>query len=120
MQHTTNDVDLSYPAGGYVTVWWDRSFVSSATGRTGRGLYGYYQVDDIGTRGKVNSNILSLYVQDQWTLNNKLTVNLGLARNGKPFRRSGRRFRTSPSNSDSRTSWRLASARATTGSAMAG
>ena len=35
-------------------------------------------MDDIGTRGKVDSNILSLYVQDQWTLNNRLTLNLGL------------------------------------------
>ena len=78
VQHTSNDVDLSYPAGGYVTVWWDRSFQSQATGRTDRGLYGYYQVDDIGTRGKVTADILSLYVQDQWTLNNRLTLNLGL------------------------------------------
>ena len=78
VQHTTNDVDLSYPAGGYVTVWWDRSFESNATGIIDRGPYGYYQVDDIGTRGKVDSNILSLYVQDQWTLNNRLTLNLGL------------------------------------------
>jgi hypothetical protein len=78
IQHASNSVDVSYPAGGYVTVWWDRSFESSVTGRVDRGPYGYYQVDDIGTRGKVSSDIWSLYVQDQWTVNNRLTLNLGL------------------------------------------
>ena len=77
MQHTSNTVDNTYPGGGYVFVWWDRAFTSQATGLTDRGPYGYYEVNDFGTRGKASADILSLYVQDQWSINN-LTLNLGL------------------------------------------
>lgn len=76
-QHTVNDVDSSYP-GGYVFVWWGRSFQSPATGATDTGTFGYYEVNDFGTRGKVGANIVSLYVQDQWTVGDRLTLNLGL------------------------------------------
>jgi hypothetical protein len=58
-------------------VWWDRAFTSNATGRVDRGPYGYYEVNDIATRGETSADIWSLYVQDQWTIRN-LTLNLGL------------------------------------------
>jgi hypothetical protein len=77
IQHTMNDVDNSYPGGGWVYVWWDRAFTSNATGITDRGPYGYYEVNDRGVRGQTSSNLLSLYVQDQWSIRN-LTLNLGL------------------------------------------
>jgi outer membrane receptor protein involved in Fe transport len=77
-QHTSNDVDLSYPGGGYVFVWWNTGFTSNATGVTDRGTYGYYEVDDVATRGKAASDIWSIYGQDQWNLNDRLTLNLGL------------------------------------------
>ena len=77
VQHTSNTVDNTYPGGGYVFVWWDRAFTSQATGLTDRGPYGYYEVNDFGTRGEASADILSLYVQDQWSINN-LTLNLGL------------------------------------------
>ena len=77
IQHTSNTVDNTYPGGGYVFVWWDNAFTSSATGLTDRGPYGYYEVNDFGTRGEASADILSLYVQDQWSINN-LTLNLGL------------------------------------------
>jgi hypothetical protein len=76
-QHTSNDVEVAYPGGGYVWVWWDRAFTSNATGRVDRGPYGYYEVNDIATRGETSADIWSLYVQDQWTIRN-LTLNLGL------------------------------------------
>ena len=76
-QHSSNDVDYTYPGGGYVFVWWDKAFQSNATGITDRGPYGYYEVNDLGTRGKASSDIWSLYVQDQWSMD-KLTLNLGL------------------------------------------
>ena len=44
----------------------------------GRGTYGYYEVNDLGTIGKAGANIRSLYVQDQWTVGDRLTLNLGL------------------------------------------
>jgi hypothetical protein len=76
-QHTFNEVDNTYPGGGYVFVWWDRAFTSSVTNTTDRGPYGYYEVNDFGTRGEAEASIWSLYVQDQWQINN-VTLNLGL------------------------------------------
>ena len=72
---TVNDVDSVYP-GGYVFVYWDRTF--SFAGTTGRGAYGYYEVNDRGTRGTARADMVSLYVQDQWALNRRLTLSLGV------------------------------------------
>ena len=49
VRHTTNDVDSAYP-GGYVLLNWGTSFVNNS-GVTGTGTYGYYEVNDRGTRG---------------------------------------------------------------------
>ena len=51
-RRSTNDVDLAYPNDGYVTVFWDSSFISDATGKEGTGTYGYYTIDDLGTQGQ--------------------------------------------------------------------
>ncbi|PWT84582.1 MAG: hypothetical protein C5B57_04525, partial [Blastocatellia bacterium] len=77
VRHTVNDVNLYYP-GGYVLLNWGNSFTSNATHLTSRGTYGYYEVDDRGTTGAVNANMPSLYVQDTWTIHNRLTLNLGI------------------------------------------
>ena len=53
---------------------------------TTRGTYGYYQVRSNGvnpkqgfiTEGDIKMNVIGLFIQDAWTINNKLTVNLGL------------------------------------------
>ncbi len=53
---------------------------------TCRGTYGYYSVRSqevdpnrgFITFGDVNMNVLGLFVQDTWTINNKLTVNAGV------------------------------------------
>jgi hypothetical protein len=74
-QRTTNDVNSFYP-GGYVNIFWDSAFTFS--GQTGRGTYGYYEVNDRTITGKAGGDIVSLYVQDQWTVGNRLTLNLGL------------------------------------------
>jgi len=76
VRHTTNDVDSAYP-GGYVLLNWGTSFVNNS-GVTDTGTYGYYEVNDRGTRGSVNADMPSLYVQDTWTLGNRLTLNLGV------------------------------------------
>ncbi len=74
-QRTVNDISSSYP-GGYVNVFWGLSFTFS--GQTGTGPYGYYEVNDRRITNKAGNNIHSLYAQDQWTVNRRLTLNLGL------------------------------------------
>jgi hypothetical protein len=77
LRHSVNDVDVDYP-GGYTYLYWGQSFRSTATGQTGTGTYGYYSVNDLGTRGAVNANIQNLFIQDTWTIGSRLTLNLGL------------------------------------------
>ena len=77
--HATNDVELAYPNNGYVSVFWNQTFTSDVPGvGSGKGIYGYYTIDDFGTKGKTGANILSLFVQDSWTMGSKLTLNLGI------------------------------------------
>lgn len=74
-QKTINDADQAYP-GGYVNIFWDRNF--NFQGNRGRGTYGYYEVNNRGVQGEAGADIWSFYVQDQWTLADRLTLNLGL------------------------------------------
>jgi len=77
VRSNSNDVDQRYP-GGRVLVFWNSTFTSSVPGvGAGRGTYGYYSVDDLGTFGKASANIAHLYAQDQWSMR-RLTVNLGV------------------------------------------
>ncbi len=77
-RHVVNDVDTSYP-GGYVDLYWGRSFTSSVAGvGAGTGTYGYYAVNNRGTVGQASANINSLFVQDSWSPSSKLTLNLGV------------------------------------------
>ena len=76
LRRNENDVDQRYP-GGDIHVYWNSSFTSSVTGRTDRGTYGYYEVNDNGTFGKASANIIHFYAQDQWSVG-RLTLNLGL------------------------------------------
>jgi hypothetical protein len=74
-----NDV-LFHETGNRVDLFWDRSFGGE------RGTYGYYLVRSNGVdpkqglmrTGKVSTNNVGLFVQDNWTLNNRVTVNAGL------------------------------------------
>lgn len=75
LQHVVNDIDSYYP-GGYVDVLWNRAFTFG--GVTGRGTYGYYAVHDRRITNEAGSDIQSLYLQDQWSLGRRLTLNLGL------------------------------------------
>ncbi len=78
IRHNTNEPQQAYP-GGYVFIYWDRTFTSLVPGAgADRGTYGYYEVNDRGVRGKASANIMSLYVQDAWTVNSRLTVNVGI------------------------------------------
>lgn len=74
-QRTENDINSFYP-GGYVSVFWNSAFTFA--GQTGRGTYGYYEVNDRRIENKAGNNIHTLYIQDQWSVGNRLTLNLGL------------------------------------------
>jgi hypothetical protein len=71
-----NEIDSFYP-GGYVFIFWDREFTFGGVNR-GRGTHGYYEVNDRTIGGKVGGDVTSLYVQDQWTVGDRLTLNVGL------------------------------------------
>ena len=74
-----NDV-LTGETGNLVRLYWDRALSGE------RGPYGYYQVRSNGvspqlgfiTQGDIKSNNIGLFLQDAWTINNKLTINLGI------------------------------------------
>jgi hypothetical protein len=74
-QHTTNDINTFYP-GGYVNIFWGSSFTFG--GQTGTGTYGYYEVNDRRITNLAGNSIHSLFVQDQWAINPRLTLSLGL------------------------------------------
>jgi hypothetical protein len=71
---------LSGEQGNLIRFYWDRNLGGV------RGLYGYYRVRSNGvlpqqgfiTEGDVSTNNYGLFIQDAWTINNKLTINLGL------------------------------------------
>ena len=75
-QHVMNDINSYYP-GGYVDLLFGRSFTFGGV-TTGTGTYGYYAVHDRRITNQAGSDIQSLYIQDQWMLGNRLTLNLGI------------------------------------------
>jgi hypothetical protein len=79
LRHVVNDINSYYP-GGYVNIFWGRVFTAT-NGQIyngGTGAYGYYEVNDRKISSQAGSNIHSLYVQDQWTVGNRLTLNIGI------------------------------------------
>ncbi len=73
-----NKVNNAYGGGGYVTLFWDTAFQDISTGKQYRGQYGYYTVDDNGTKGTTGGNIDSFYVQDRWRIKRRLSLDLGI------------------------------------------
>jgi hypothetical protein len=68
-----------------VTLNWNKPF-NTSSGQAIRGTYGYYSVrsnavlpqQGLITQGNVNSNLTGLFIQDAWTVNPKLTINVGV------------------------------------------
>jgi len=77
LQKNVNNVDISYP-GGFVYIYWGASFTSNVTGITDTGKYGYYEADNQGTRGSVGATMVNMYINDNWRIHPRLTLNLGL------------------------------------------
>ena len=94
VEKTVNDVNAFYP-GGYVYLWWDRSFTSPVTNTADRGTYGYYEVNDFRKLGSAGGRTKSLYGQDNWRVNDRLTLNAGLRLEAEEVPSFQRRFQTS-------------------------
>ena len=83
MDRYGNDV-LSGESRNRVTIRWNTPLATGVP--VTRGTYGYYEVRSNGvapkqgrlTEGDISSTMIGLFVQDAWTINNKLTVNLGV------------------------------------------
>ena len=71
------DDTLSGEQAATVQLFWDQSYALN-DGRRIRGTYGYYNVVRFVTIGDIEANNVGLFVQDSWTLNRKLTLNLGI------------------------------------------
>jgi hypothetical protein len=81
MDYIAQDI-LSGDQGNIINLNWGKSLAANLP----TGQFGYYEVvsngvyPDLGfiTEGKVGNTNIGLFIQDAWTINNKLTVNLGL------------------------------------------
>ncbi len=75
---------LSGESANLVRIRWNSRLISGDP--TSRGTYGYYQVRSNGvdpkkgfiTEGDIHTNNIGLFVQDAWTINNRLTINAGI------------------------------------------
>ena len=77
-ERLTNDV-LTGAQAPTVTLNWNAARITlDEPPRQVRGTYGFYTVARFFTAGDIKSNNLGLFIQDAWTVNNRLTVNLGL------------------------------------------
>ena len=77
-QKMVNNVNLAYGGGGYVTLYWNTPYADPVTKRDYTGKYGYYTLDDIGTKGTTGGTIDNIYFQDRWKATSRLSLDLGL------------------------------------------
>jgi outer membrane receptor protein involved in Fe transport len=77
-ERLTNDV-LTGAQAPTVTLNWNASRTTlDDTPRIVRGTYGFYTVARFFTAGNIHSNNLGFFLQDAWSLSDRLTINLGL------------------------------------------
>ena len=75
-QRIRNDV-FSAEQAPHITFRWNESR-PTLDGRTVRGTYGHYSWRQFGTIGDVHVNNLGLFFQDDWSIGDRLTLNLGV------------------------------------------
>jgi outer membrane receptor for ferrienterochelin and colicin len=75
-EHIENSV-LSGAQAETIDLFWNADYVAN-NGQRYRGKYGHYNVTRLYTQGDVTADSLGFFVQDAWTVNNRLTLNLGL------------------------------------------
>jgi hypothetical protein len=74
-----NTVDTGYVPYGIIQLFYDRPITSLTGGVTATpGNIGSGLMTRFGTVGEASSKNQALFIQDGWTINNRLTLNLGL------------------------------------------
>ncbi|MEZ5365210.1 MAG: hypothetical protein R2748_23500 [Bryobacterales bacterium] len=74
MKNVNSVNDSWYGVNGRARIYWDSAFRSGEN----RGTYGYYLVEDGATQGSTGANISNMYIQDQWRIHPRLTLNIGI------------------------------------------
>ncbi|MGB2845102.1 MAG: carboxypeptidase regulatory-like domain-containing protein [Candidatus Aminicenantaceae bacterium] len=78
--HENEDYTLPHPR---VYIYWDSAYYGLATGLPVDGTYGYYQIrgsfsSPYGWFWDIHSDNWAVYLQDSWTIGDKLTIQAGL------------------------------------------
>jgi len=77
-ERLSNDVLTGAQAPTVALSWNSSRTTLDDPPRVVRGTYGYYTISKRYTEGKIHANNIGIFLQDAWTVNNKLTMNLGL------------------------------------------
>ena len=75
-ENYSNEVLDGYQAPR-ILYYWGRSY-STTTGERVTGQYGYFRLLQIATQGDVESDNVGLFLQDSWSVTDRLTLNLGV------------------------------------------
>jgi hypothetical protein len=81
-----NNNVLERETGNLIRIYWGRTLTPNIAGAPNRGAYGYYRLRTNSfelergfmTVGDTSSNNLGLFIQDSWTIGQRLTLNLGV------------------------------------------
>ncbi len=76
LENFSNDVLDGYQAPR-ILYYWGRTY-STSTGERVTGEYGYFRLLQIATQGDVESDNVGVFLQDSWSVTDRLTLNLGL------------------------------------------